>query len=365
MRLVDVAGGAVTIFQTPAAQPGAHAAGPSVPGAFTPEGWSVVKERIEKMTTDREHDANAWVLAAPRARAGRRRGDAAGANTFAATSTPGRLSCSRCRSASRAASTTPAVSIKALITQKPLDAVWRNAGKDLIFKDDSPAGAVLAKAKGSLSNGSDDAKKKLLGGDDDAAAAAAGKPPPRQVGRRARVSRGRRAASSPVFLGFGLTKPTGTDAYGQLLGDLAAALGEPGAPAPDPAAFQAALKTARSKLEGPHRQLQRPQLGRRASSARCCMPPLSGTEVAVGGATGDSANHKWCENVVVVFDQLLAGKYPFSSSKHAHEAPGRRHRQGLPAEDRRALAVLRWLRCRRTSTTPPAPTSSTSRTSRA
>ena len=51
------------------------------------------------------------------------------------------------------------------------------------------------------------------------------------------------------------------------------------------------------------------------------LPPLSGTEVAVGGATGDSANHKWCENVVVVFDQLLAGKYPFSSSKHAHEAP--------------------------------------------
>ncbi len=51
------------------------------------------------------------------------------------------------------------------------------------------------------------------------------------------------------------------------------------------------------------------------------MPPLSGTEVAVGGATGDSANHKWCENVVVVFDQLLAGKYPFSASKHAHDAP--------------------------------------------
>src|SRR5205814_501863 len=70
VRLVDIAGGAVTLFQTPVAQPGIRAAGPTVPGAFTPEGWSVVKERIEKLTTDREHDANAWVLAAPRARQG-------------------------------------------------------------------------------------------------------------------------------------------------------------------------------------------------------------------------------------------------------------------------------------------------------
>jgi type VI secretion system protein ImpL len=318
VRLVDVAGGAVTIFQTPASQPGARAPGPSVPGAFTPEGWTVVKERIEKMTTDREHDANAWVLAAPRARQGanaatlqaeyfRRYVDAWRAFLLSLSiREPGSLDEARGL-------------IKTLITQKPLDAVWRNASKNLIFKDESPAGAVLAKAKGSLSQRLGDAKKKLLGGDDDAAAAGAGSAPPANSGDE---------LSSPedvgrefsVFLAFGLTKPTGVDAYGQLLGDLAAALGDPGAPAPDPAAFQAALKTARSKLEGLIANYN-DHNWEGGLLNKMLMPPLSGTEVAVGGATGDSANHKWCENVVVVFDQLLAGKYPFSSSKHAHDAP--------------------------------------------
>ncbi len=50
-------------------------------------------------------------------------------------------------------------------------------------------------------------------------------------------------------------------------------------------------------------------------------PPLSGAELAVTGATGDSANRKWCENVVVVFDQLLAGKYPFAGRRRAREVP--------------------------------------------
>jgi type VI secretion system protein ImpL len=317
VRLVDIAGGAVTIFQAPAALPGAHTPGPSVPGAFTPEGWSVVKARIEKMTTDREHDANAWVLAAPRIQHGadaatlrneyfRRYVDAWKAFLLSLSiREPSSLDDARGL-------------VKTLITQRPLDAVWRNAGKDLVFKDDSPAGAMLAKAKGSLSERLGDAKKKLMGDDDDAAPAA-GKPPAAKSGDEI-VSPEDVGSEFSGFLGFGLTKPTGTDAYGQLLGDLAAALGEPGAPAPDPVAFQAALKTARSKLEGlianyNDHNWEAGLLG------KMLLPPLSGTEVAVGGATGDSANHKWCENVVVVFDQLLAGKYPFSLSKHAHEAP--------------------------------------------
>jgi type VI secretion system protein ImpL len=317
VRLVDVAGGAVTIFQAPPSQPGAHVAGPSVPGAFTPEGWSVVKERIEKMTTDREHDANAWVLAAPRSQHGadaatlrseyfRRYVDAWKAFLLS-------LSIREPASLDEARGL-----IKALIAQRPLDAVWRNVGKDLVFKDDSPVAALVAGARGSVSQRLSDARRRLLGGDDAAASGGGAAAPPKPSDD----------VSSPEdvghefsgFLGFGLTKPTGTDAYGQLLGDLAAALGEPGAPAPDPAAFQAALKTARLKLEAlianyNDHNWEGGLLGKMLT------PPLSGTEVAVGGATGDSANHKWCENVVVVFDQLLAGKYPFSSSKHAHEAP--------------------------------------------
>jgi type VI secretion system protein ImpL len=319
VRLIDIAGGAVTIFQTPAAQAGGHAAGPSVPGAFTPEGWTVIKERLEKMTSDREHDANAWVLAAPRTQKGadaatlraeyfRRYVDAWKAFLLSLSiREPTSLDDSR-------------TLIKMLITQKPLDAVWRNAGKQLVFKDESLAGAVMAKAKGGLADKITEARKKLLGGDDDAAAGGGGAAPaksgagddlssPEDVGRE-----------FSVFLGFGLTKPTGTDSYGQLLAALAGALGEPGAPAPEPAAFQAALKDARGKLEGLIANYN-DHNWEGGLLSKMLMPPLSGTEVAVGGATGDSANHKWCENVVVVFDQLLAGKYPFSSSKRAHDAP--------------------------------------------
>ena len=50
------------------------------------------------------------------------------------------------------------------------------------------------------------------------------------------------------------------------------------------------------------------------------MPPLRGAEVAVNGATGDSANRKWCDSIVVVYDQLLDGKYPFMRGKGARDA---------------------------------------------
>jgi type VI secretion system protein ImpL len=317
VRLVDVVGGAVTIFQAPPTQPGAHPTGPSVPGAFTPAGWKVVEERIERITTDREHDANAWVLAAPQARQDadastlraeyfRRYVDAWKAFLISLSiREPGNIEDARSL-------------LKTLISQKPLDAVWRNAGKELIFKDDAPAPSLAAQGKASLAKRLGDAKKTLLG--DDAPPPAPGAPPPKSGAGDELLSPEDVGREFSVFLGFGLTKPTGVDAYGQLLGDLAAALGDPGAPAPEPTAFQAALKTARSKLEGLIANYN-DHNWEGGLLDKMLMPPLSGTEVAVGGATGDSANHKWCENVVVVFDQLLAGKYPFSSSNHAHEAP--------------------------------------------
>ena len=49
IRLIDIVGGAVTVFQTRRRPQG----GPSVPGAFTPAGWEIVKGRIERLTADR------------------------------------------------------------------------------------------------------------------------------------------------------------------------------------------------------------------------------------------------------------------------------------------------------------------------
>jgi type VI protein secretion system component VasK len=50
------------------------------------------------------------------------------------------------------------------------------------------------------------------------------------------------------------------------------------------------------------------------------MPPLRGAEVAIVGASAELANRKWCETVVVAYDELLAGKFPFAVGKATGEA---------------------------------------------
>jgi type VI secretion system protein ImpL len=330
VRLVDVVGGAVTLFDPVSNGPGTRPSGPSVPGAFTPAGWKVVEERIERLTNDREHDANAWVLAAPRVRQDADAGSLRSEyfrryvdtwKTFLLALSirePSNINDAR-------------VLLKTLLTQKPLDAVWRNAGKELIFRSDEPATTLAARGKAQLARRLGDAKKKLLPGDEAQPEDAANPSTDKNDGRIASDGKEAKEADDlttpedvgrefSVFLGFGLTKPTGLDAYGQLLGELTAVLGEPGAPAPDPGTFQTALKAARSKLDGLIANYN-DHNWEGGLLAKMLMPPLSGSEAAVGGATADSANHKWCENVVVVFDQLLAGKYPFYTRHRVREAP--------------------------------------------
>ncbi|HSS39202.1 MAG TPA: hypothetical protein VLT58_10570 [Polyangia bacterium] len=54
--------------------------------------------------------------------------------------------------------------LKMLVTAKPLDAVWKNAGRQLIFKDE--ATGLLAAGKAALGDKLDDAKKSLPAGVD-------------------------------------------------------------------------------------------------------------------------------------------------------------------------------------------------------
>jgi type VI secretion system protein ImpL len=308
VHLVDVLGGAVTVFQPPATT-GATRGGPTVPGAFTPAGWKVVRERISRLTADHSHDENAWVLAAPKVREGadattlrteyfRRYVDAWKAFLLSLTiREPTSVDDARAL-------------MKTLVTAKPLDAVWKNAGRELIFKDE--LGGLLAAGKAALADKVDEAKKNLppgvdIGGDGASGRRAEELNSPEDVGRE-----------FSSFLNFGLTRPTGLDGYVQVLGEVSAALGDSGPP--DATAFTAALKGARLKLQtlvGTYNDHN----WEAALLDKMLSPPLSGAEVAVTGATGDSANRRWCENVVVVFDQLLAGKYPFGGSRRAHEVP--------------------------------------------
>ena len=301
VRVVDVVGGAVTAFEL---EPDPRS-GPSVPGAFTPAGWKVIKARIARMTVDREHDENGWVLGAARARTKIDPAALQGAyfrryidawKTFLLS-----LSIREPNDIAEVRSL-----LKTLMTQKPLDAIWRNASKNLVFSDESMLDAVLAKGKNAHQ------QNVRGGGGDDA--------PGRGAARRARV-----VPTTPddvgrefgIWLSFGLTKPTGLDAYGQILSEIAGAVGEDGAP--DAKTFATTVKAQHVKLSD---LIQRYNDNgwEGALLEKILTPPLRGAEVAVTGATGESANRKWCDGIVVVYDQLLAGKYPFVTGHGARDA---------------------------------------------
>jgi type VI secretion system protein ImpL len=316
IHLIDIVGGAVTVFQTGTDRN----AGPMVPGAFTPDGWQIVKGRIERMTADREHDENAWVLGAQRKREGvdaaalqagyfRRYVDSWKAFLLA-------LSVKEPTNIDEVRSL-----LKAFLMERPLDSIWRNASKDLIFKDESPLGGLIKKAKGAGASRLDSLRDKVFGKDkdkDDDATAGGGK-------GGGGKSRGGEEPTSPEdvgrefasFLNFGMTKPTGLETYGQILAELSGAVGDQGAP--EPHAFQATVKAQRVKLSNLINSYNE-NGWESALLEKILMPPLRGAEVAVNGATGDSANRKWCDSIVVVYDQLLEGKYPFSRGKGVRDA---------------------------------------------
>ncbi len=302
LRLVDIVGGAVTVLQNGDDK---RLAASVVPGAFTPAGWKVVRERIARLTApDHEHDDEAWILGAARKRkvldpatlkAGyfRRYVDAWKSFLLSlSVREPVGITDSRAL-------------LKTLINDKPLDAIWRNLGKQLVFKDESKLGDAIAKAKQKLPGASEE----------DAVADAPGRrTKPRTEEPMSPEDVGNEFAA---LLAFGLTAPTGLQSYGQTLGAVSEALGEQGTP--DPKVFPAVLNAQKVKLasliasyneNGWEGQL----LG------KILMPPLRGAEIAVEGATGDSVNRRWCDGIVVVFDQTLAGKYPFAGLKAQREA---------------------------------------------
>ena len=310
VRLVDIVGGAVTVFENANDRHG----GPSVPGAFTPAGWDIAKGRIQRLTASRAHDENSWVLGAAR------RNDNVDAATLQAAYFRRYIDAWKAFLLTLTVKEPKSIDevrhlLKAFVTDKPLDAIWRNANKDLVWKDDSPLDSALGELKNSaLGKKLAESKKKIPGRVLDEANSRLGgnhgqsdePSTPEDVGRE-----------FSTFLSFGLTKPTGLEAYGLALSEIASAVGESGAP--DPKAFAAAVKAQRLKLSNlianyNENNWEGPLL------EKILMPPLRGAEVAVSGATGDSANRKWCDSIVVVYDQLLAGKFPFTSSKTAHDA---------------------------------------------
>ena len=315
VHLKDIVSGAITTFQQsePDAKTGKMAQGPSVPGIFTPDGWKVVKARMDRLVAARQHDEDGWVLGSGHTRVQikpeevrtayfRQVHQRPGSDFLVAISVKEPTNIGEVRS-----------QLKALMSEKPLDAIWRNTNRYLVFSDESLLGGAIAKQKEGLGERIAEAKQKLMGDDDAAPGPAASAKP--SGGEPKSPEDVKHEFSS--FLSFGLNEPSGLKTYGQILSEISAVVGEQGSP--DPKAFAEAITKQKTGLQNLIANFN--ERGWESGFlAKILMPPLRGAEVAVNGATGESASRKWCDGIVVVYDQLFGGKYPFSGSPGAHEA---------------------------------------------
>ena len=276
-------------------------------GAFTPAGYQAVKKRLGQLEKAQDDDENSWVLGKERKARDARAIAKIQADYFVQyIATWKRFLLSLSMQEPTTLDEARAL-IKRLGAEKPFEATWKNISENLVIKDESLADQALGKLKGlaekKVAAKTKGAVKKLPDGEED------------EDDRDPGVKQVETAFEG--LLRFGSVKPTGFEQYGQILTELAGAMGEQGMP--DAKAFQTASKNARTNLSNLIARYD-DQGWEQGMLEKILMPPLRGAEVAVVGASADSANRKWCETVFVAFDQLLAGKYPFASGRGAGEA---------------------------------------------
>ncbi len=301
LKAIDLLGSAVVFFTPP--QEGKAKKEAAVRGAFTPAGYIAVKKRLAQLQKDQDDDEGAWILGKERKAKDARAIAKIKADYFVqyinawkrflltlAMHEPASLDESRAL-------------FKKLNADKPFEAIWKNVSENLTLKDeaslaDRALGMMRDKAAEKGINDPRPAKPETSDDDRD--------PGAKQV-----------ATAFEGLLRFGSVKPTGFEQYGQILTEVAAAMGDQGMP--DGKAFQNAIKTQRTNLSNLIARYN-DQGWEQGMLEKILMPPLRGGEVAIVGASADSANRKWCETVFVAFDQLLAGKYPFATVRTSGEA---------------------------------------------
>jgi type VI protein secretion system component VasK len=278
----------------------------AVRGAFTPAGYIAVKKRLGQLEKAQDDDENSWILGKERKARDARAIAKIQADYFVQYIAVWKrflltLSVQEPTSLEDARAL-----IKRLITEKPFETTWKNISENLVLKDEeSLAGKAFGMLKGAANKKSRGKLNKLSKEDEEEDNR---DPGARQV-----------ETAFEGLMRFGSVKPTGFEQYGQILTELAGAMGEPGSGMPDPKAFQTAIRSQRTNLSNLIARYD-DQGWEQGMLEKILMPPLRGAEVAVVGATADSANRKWCETVFVAFDQLLAGKYPFATARTSGEA---------------------------------------------
>ncbi len=303
LKPIDLLGSAVVLFNP---QQGKNKKEIAVRGAFTPAGYEAVKKRLSQLEKSQDDDENSWILGKER-----KTKDAsaiakikaeyfvqyiAAWKRFLLT-----LSMREPTSLDEARAL-----IKKLNSEKPFEATWKNISENLVLKDESLADKAMGMLQGAATKAA--AKKGIKGprakkGEEEEEDRETG---PKQV-----------ETAFEGLLRFGSVKPTGFEQYGQILTEIAGAMGDQGMP--DGKTFQNAIRTQRTNLSNLVARYD-DQGWEQGMLEKILMPPLLGAEIAVVGASADSANRKWCETVFVAFDQLLAGKYPFVTVRPKGEA---------------------------------------------
>ena len=286
LKVVDVLGGAVMFFQV---EEGQKRPAGAVRGAFTRAGYRMVTKRVEQLHKAQDTDEDAWILGQERKAKDATAIARIQADYFAQYAVAWKAFLLSLAVREPSTLEQARALLQQLVKDKPFETIWRNLGENLSLKDESLTGRALTLARN-------------VAADD----VVESDPGAKQVARE-----------FEGVLRFGSVKPTGFDQYNQILVELAAAIGEQGMP--EPKAFQAALKAQRSNLSGLIARYN-DQGWEQGLLERMLMPPFRGAEAAVVGASAELANRKWCETVVVAFDELLAGKFPFATDKAAGEA---------------------------------------------
>ena len=299
LKAIDLLGSAVVLF-TPQQQGKGSKKEIAVRGAFTPDGYLAVKKRLGQLEKAQDDDENSWILGKERKAKDARAIAKIKADYFVQYIAAWKRFLLTLSMREPASLDEARALIKKLNSDKPFEATWKNISDNLAIKDESLADKALGMLKGAAAKkGLKDPRGKGKQADDDDDDNR--DPGAKQV-----------ETAFEGLLRFGSVKPTGFEQYGQILTELAGAMGDQGMP--DGKTFQTAIRTQRTNLSNLIARYD-DQGWEQGMLEKILMPPLRGAEVAVVGASADSANRKWCETVFVAFDQLLAGKYPFSSGK--------------------------------------------------
>jgi type VI secretion system protein ImpL len=298
LKAIDLLGSAVVLF-TPPQQGKGSKKEIAVRGAFTPAGYTAVKKRLGQLEKAQDDDENSWILGKERKAKDARAIAKIKADYFVQYIAAWKRFLLTLSMREPASLDDARALIKKLNSDKPFEATWKNINENLVLKDESLADKAMGMLRGAAEKkGLKDPRGKGKQDDDDDDNR---DPGAKQV-----------ETAFEGLLRFGSVKPTGFEQYGQILTELAGAMGDSGMP--DGKTFQAAIRTQRTNLSNLIARYD-DQGWEQGMLEKILMPPLRGAEVAVVGASADSANRKWCETVFVAFDQLLAGKYPFASGK--------------------------------------------------